>query len=64
MKCTLHSWKLNPATMTYASAGPVILGATIQKGEVHQPEYAIAKNADGTCTLTPPAGTGGGCSVC
>ncbi len=67
MKCQLHSWKLNPATMTYASKGPVILGKTIDKGgeTVKQPEFTVVKNADGSYTLTPPAGSGGGgCSLC
>ena len=48
MKCTLHGWKLNPATMLYDET-------TNPGGQKNwpQPEYTVTMNYDGTLTLKP-----------
>ena len=66
MKCGMHNAKLDCATMTYKS-GPTFLkgmGKKVEEGTAH-PQFAVALNADGSATLTPPAGfkAGGGCNV-
>ncbi len=66
MKCGMHNAKLDCATMTYKS-GPSFLkgmGTKVEEGAA-QPQFTVAMNADGSATLTPPAGfkAGGGCHV-
>ena len=52
--------------MTYKS-GPSFMGGMGNKvvQGTPQPQFAVAMNADGSATLTPPAGfkAGGGCAV-
>jgi nitrite reductase/ring-hydroxylating ferredoxin subunit len=46
LKCVMHGWKLNPATMTY-DAKTCPDGTTAGQ----QPELEVFKNADGSLTL-------------
>jgi hypothetical protein len=66
MKCGMHNAKLDCATMTYKT-GPSFMAGMGNKvvAGTPQPQFAVAMNADGSATLTPPAGfkAGGGCAV-
>ena len=64
LKCTLHGWKLDPATMTYCSgSNPKLAGFTMKQAEgTKQPELAVTANADGSIALSLPEG-GGACSL-
>ena len=60
MKCTMHGWKLDPATMTYcAGSHPSMLGMKLKKfNENPQPELAVAVQEDGSILITPAVATG------
>ena len=54
MKCTMHGWKLDPATMSYCPGShPKVFGMELKKfSENKQAELTVARNEDGSITIT------------
>ena len=65
MKCSMHGWKLDPATMTYCTGShPAILGMQLKKfNENAQPELSVSVQEDGSILITDVPASSSACTI-